>query len=189
MDAPGMLKRAVIETDRLVMNTTTEDLAATTPCTEWSVRDLINHLTAGATIFAVSAETGSVPDELMGQLMGGDVLGDDYKAAWSAASQRAVAAFEAPDVLDKTLKLPFGEMPAPAALSLAIFDVTTHATDLAVATGQDIEDESLIEAALAMGKQMVGPQMRQPGVFAAEQAIGDDAPIVDRLQAFAGRTV
>jgi uncharacterized protein (TIGR03086 family) len=180
--------RVIDETDRLVMNTTEADLAASTPCTEWSVKDLINHITAGGTMFAVSAEQGDIPPDVMATLAG-DVLGDDYKAAWRASSQRAVAAFADPGVMEKMVKLPFGEMPAGVALNIAVFDVATHATDLARATGQKVEDEGVLEDALAMGKQMIGPEMRSPGLFDAEQPIADDAPVADRLQAFAGRKI
>jgi uncharacterized protein (TIGR03086 family) len=189
MDTVALLKQVVDETDRLVTNIGPEDLTASTPCTEWSVRDLINHITGGATMFAMSAESGSVPDEVLGQLIGGDNLGDDYKGAWGIASKRALAAFEQPGVMEKIVKLPFGEMPAGVALSIAVFDVATHATDLALATGQTIDNDELLEGALAMGKQMIGSDMRNTGLFLDEQSIGADAPVIDRLQAFAGRKV
>ena len=57
-----------------------------TLCTEWTVRDAINHVVGGATMFAECVEQGSVPDDRLGQLMGGDNLGDDYKGAYHAAS-------------------------------------------------------------------------------------------------------
>jgi uncharacterized protein (TIGR03086 family) len=189
MDNVAMLQRAVGETSRLVETITPDQLANSTPCTEWTIRDLINHVTGGATMFAISAEQGSVPDELVGQLMGGDNLGDDYRGSWAVASERAMAAFEAPDVFDKTLKLPFGEMPAGVALNIAVFDVATHAVDLARATGQAVTDTELLDAALGIGKQMIGPEMRQPGVFDSEQSVASDASAEDRLLAFAGRRI
>jgi len=189
MDSVAMLQRVADQTTGVIDKVVPDQLGYPTPCTEWTVRDLINHLTGGATMFAVSAEQGSVPDELMGQLMGGDNLGDDYKGAWKAASTHAMAAFGQPGVLEKTVRLPFGEMPAGIALNIAIFDVATHATDLARATGQTITDTELLEAALEMGRQMVGPELRQPGVFDTEQPAPADAPIADRLLAFAGRKI
>ena len=153
------------------------------------MRDLINHITGGATMFAISAEQGSVPDEMVGQLMGGDNLSGGVQSSWATASQRAMAAFEQPGVMDKTVKLPFGEMPAGIALNIAIFDVATHAADLARATGQTISDREFLEPALEIGKQMIGPELRQPGVFDAERSLADDAPIEDRLLAFAGRAI
>lgn len=94
-----------------------------------------------------------------------------------------------PGVLEKVVKLPFGEMPAGVALSIAVFDVATHATDLARATGQTIKDPDLLKDALSMGQQMIGPEMRQPGLFDPEQPAPDGASTEEQLQAFAGRRV
>ena len=44
--------------------------------------------------------------------------------------------------MDRIVKLPFGEMPAGMAVDIAIFDVTTHAWDLAKATGQSTDSRS-----------------------------------------------
>lgn len=189
MDNVALLQRTVDQIDRLSANLTEQQLAAQTPCTEWKVRDLINHITGGATMFAISAEQGSVPDDQVGQLMGGDNLGSDWRGAWQTASRRAIAVFNQPGVMEKVVKLPFGEMPAGVALAIAVFDVTTHAADLATATGQKVDDEELIEAALAMGKEMIGPDLRVPGVFDAEQPCPDGATSTERLLAFAGRKV
>jgi uncharacterized protein (TIGR03086 family) len=189
MEGVELLQQVVAETTRLVDGTSEADLAKPTPCTEWTVRDLINHVTGGSTMFAVSAEQGSVPDELMGQLMGGDNLGDDYKGAFKTATTRALAAFDGPGALEKIVKLPFGEMPAGIALNVAIVDVATHAADLAVATGQSMANDEMIEAALAIGRQMDSPMMRSPGVFGPAQPCADSAPAMERLLAFAGRAV
>ena len=188
MDSLDLLRRTVAETDRLVQGLDEQQLAIQTPCADWTVRDLLNHITGGATMFAVSAEQGSVPDDVAATL-GGDLLGDDFKGAWAAASQRALAAFELPGVMEKTVTLPFGSMPAGVALNIAIFDVATHACDLATATDGAIADAELLESALAMGKQMIGPDFRAPGLFDAEQPCPDDAPPAERLLAFAGRKV
>lgn len=187
MDNVQLLQRVVKETTVVVDAVSEDQLGNPSPCEGWTVRDVINHITGGATLFAISAEQGSVPDEVLGQLMGGDNLGDDYKASWSTAASRAMAAFGEPGVLEKIVKLPFGEMPAGVALNIAIFDVLTHATDIARATGQTVQDTELIETALEVGRQMIGPELRMPGVFDAEQPVPDDAPAQDRLLAFAGR--
>ena len=189
MDSLQLLQRVVNETTTVVNDVADDQLGNPSPCVGWTVRDVINHITGGATLFAISAEQGSVPDEELGRLMGGDNLGADYKAAWAAAADRAMHAFGEPGVLEKTVKLPFGEMPAGVALNIAVFDVLTHATDIARATGQTVDDTELIESALEVGHQMIGPELRQPGVFDAEQPVAADAPAQDRLLAFAGRRV
>jgi uncharacterized protein (TIGR03086 family) len=189
MDSVAMMKRVVASADQVVRGTTPEQLSLGSPCTEWTVRDVINHITGGATMFAVCVEEGSVPDDLLGTLMAGDNLGDDYVGSWEAASSRAVAAFDAPGALDKTVSLPFGEMPAGVALNIAVFDVLTHAADIASATGQTIEDTALVDTALEVGHQMIGPELRVPGVFEAEQPAPEGASSMQRLLAFAGRKV
>ena len=80
-------------------------------------------------------------------------------------------------------------MPLGVALNIAIFDVATHALDIAQATDQQVTDTALLEDALAMGKQMMSPELRQPGIFGPEQPCPDDAPAAQRLLAFTGRTV
>ena len=65
----------------------------------------------------------------------------------------------------------------------------THAVDIASVTGQQVQDIDLLETALSMGHQMVGPELRQPGVFDPEQPVASDAPAEIRLLAFAGRRV
>ena len=184
-----MLQRVVATTTDLIGHTSNAQLANPTLCTEWTVKDLINHMVTGATMFAISAEQGSIPDDEAGKLMSGDNVGDDPKGAWDAASKRAMVAFEQPGAMEKIVKLPFGEMPAGIALNIAIFDVATHAVDLARATGQHVADTELLEGALLIAQQMMGPQLRQPGIFGDEQPCPDNAPVDDRLLAFAGRKI
>ncbi len=183
-----LLQRVTDETTRVVDSLNPDQLGNDTPCAGWTVRDVVNHITGGATMFAISAEQGNVPDDQLGQLMGGDNLGSDYKAAWATAAARAMSAFDGLD-LSTPVTLPFGEMPAGVALNIAIFDVATHACDIASSTGQTITDTELLETALEFGKQMIGPELRVPGVFGPEQPCADDAPITERLFAFSGRTV
>lgn len=189
MDTLKAMQQVMDQTAEVVDGTKPSQLGDPTPCTEWTVRDVINHIVGGSTMFAVCIEQGSVPDELLGKLMAGDNLGDDYKSAFRTAANRALAAGNQEGALEKMVKLPFGEMPAGVALNLAVFDVTTHAADLAWATGQTIEDTELLDTALEIGRQMLGPDGRQPGRFDPEVPAPANADAADRLLAFAGRRV
>jgi uncharacterized protein (TIGR03086 family) len=80
-------------------------------------------------------------------------------------------------------------MPASTALDIAVVDVATHAADIARATGQEIDDQEMLEAALAKGKTMITAEWRRPGIFGDEQPAPDDASATDKLLAFAGRKV
>ena len=115
MEGVALLKRTVDELKRVTDNVKPDQLGNSTPCSEWTVRDILNHMAGGGTMFAISAEEGSIPDDVIGKLMTEDQLGDDYKKAVHTAGDRVVAAYERPGVMDKTVTLPFGEMPAGVA--------------------------------------------------------------------------
>lgn len=189
MDVLATMDRVLDRTGEVIDKVDDSQLSNPTPCTDWTVRDVVNHITGGATMFAECVEKGSLPDELLGQIMTGDNLGDDWKSAYHTASERARKAFGEPGVLEKIVKLPFGEMPASVALNIAIMDVITHAADIAKATGQTIDDEELLATALEVGHQLITDDFRRPGVFDAEQPAPAGAPSMDRLLAFAGRKV
>jgi uncharacterized protein (TIGR03086 family) len=189
MEPAAAIQRVAQQTSQIVDGISPDQLSLPTPCAEWTVRDVINHITAGGIIFATCVEQGSMPDEAMGALVTGDNLGDDYRRAFRAAANRALAAFSTPGAAEKIVKLPFGEMPAGVALNLAVFDLMTHGADLAYATGQRIEDEDLLQTALGVGQQMVGPELRAAGLFGPEQPAPAGASTMERLLAFAGRRV
>lgn len=188
MDGLESLHRTAAELKRLVDNTNADQLTAQTLCTEWKVRDLLNHITQGATMFAISAEQGSVPDDVLGPLMSTDQLGDDYQASIRTAADRALAAFDRPGIMEKLVQLPFGEMPAGIALNIAIFDVATHCCDLSRATDQSVDDDELLTEALGLGRAFIGPDFRGT-LFADEQTPAGDASAADLLLCFAGRRI
>jgi uncharacterized protein (TIGR03086 family) len=131
-----------------------------------------------------------VPDEELVELMTGDNLGGDYKGAFHRAADAANEAFAIPGAMERVVKLPFGEMPAGMALNLAIFDVTTHAWDLAKATGQSTDlDPEVAGIAYQVAQGMLSDDLRNAGMFGPAIAVRDDAPVADRLAAFAGRPV
>jgi uncharacterized protein (TIGR03086 family) len=190
MDQAEMMERVLNQADRIVQKIEPSQMGNETPCTEWSARDVINHMVGGITMFSECVENGSVPDERLGELMGGaDLLGDDPKSVFSAACKRAIATFGKPGAMEQTVTLPFGVMPAGVALNIGIMDVTTHACDLAKATGLKIDDTELLDVALETGKQLIGPDFRKPGIFGPEQPAPAGASAGDKLLAFAGRKV
>ena len=189
MDVVATFERVLDQTNEVVDRVDPSQLSNPTPCSEWDVRAVINHITGGATMFAECVEQGSVPDSRLGELMAGDNLGDDFKANYRAASDRARATFAVPGALEKTVKLPFGEMPGGVALNIAIMDVMTHAADIAKATGQTIDDDEILATALEVGRQLITDDFRRPGVFDAEQPAPPNASAADQLLAFAGRRV
>jgi uncharacterized protein (TIGR03086 family) len=183
-----MMGKVLDETSRVVDNIQPDQLSNPSPCEEWTVRDVLNHVTGGATLFTACVRDGAVSDERYGELMGGDNLGDDYLGAFHHAADDAMSAFAEPGAMDKMVKLPFGEMPAGQALTIAIFDVTVHTWDLARGTGQSTElDSEVLDAAWDISHQMVSPELRATGLYGEDLDVADDLPLQDRLAAFVGR--
>ncbi|MFD3549725.1 TIGR03086 family metal-binding protein [Streptomyces sp. NPDC058655] len=108
---------------------------APTPCAEWTVRDLVNHVT-GEQLWAERLVSGRTVEEV-GDELSGDLLGDDPVAAWDRASAAARAAFAAPGALDRTVRLSYGPALGSAYCSELTADCVVHAWDLARGIGAD----------------------------------------------------
>ncbi|MEX1288624.1 MAG: maleylpyruvate isomerase N-terminal domain-containing protein, partial [Acidimicrobiia bacterium] len=89
-DALDLYRRAVAEFDRRVAAVPDHRWASPTPCSEWDVRALVNHLVY-EDLWAKELLEGRTLDEV-GDRFDGDNLGDDPKAAWAAARDSARAA-------------------------------------------------------------------------------------------------
>jgi uncharacterized protein (TIGR03086 family) len=186
MDRIAMLQRAVDGAKAIVGGVQPNDLTQPTPCTEWDVRALLNHMAGVCTMFT-TALTGSQTDRPPEPV---DLLGSDPAASYASISQRLMAAWRAPGALERTLKLPMGELPGAVGINVVLADQLLHTWDLARALGRPYAmDADLAEAALQMMQQMMRPEFRGPGKgFAEVVPCPDDAPVQDRLVAFAGRT-
>jgi uncharacterized protein (TIGR03086 family) len=104
-----------------------------TPCAEWDVRALVNHV-VGENVWVVPMLAGSTVAEV-GSQFDGDLLGDDPKEAWHASVGPAIDAVERTP-LDQIVHLSFGDFPAEEYLWQLTTDVLVHSWDLARATGQ-----------------------------------------------------
>jgi uncharacterized protein (TIGR03086 family) len=98
-------------------------------------------------------------------------------------------AFAAPGVLESVCTAPFGTGPGAVLVHVRIIELLAHGWDLARATGQPAAFlDDVAERALAAARQQLSSRPEGPGApFAA--AVADDAPAVDRLAGFPGRTV
>lgn len=162
-----------------------DQLSGATPCASWDVAALINHM-VGAQHFFLARMTGQPPSGEQ------DFASGDYVAAFDEASTRSLAAFQEEGALQRTVSLPFGDMPGAGVLGLAATDTFQHSWDLAKATGQDTDlAPELAEGLLAQAKEMIQPAFRGPdgAPFGPEKLCDDSASNADQLAAFLGRDV
>jgi uncharacterized protein (TIGR03086 family) len=157
-----------------------------TPCTEWTVRQLLNHIVTGNLIF-VSLATGSPPPD-----RSVDHLGDDHVAALRASLDGLRQTFTEPGFADREVPTPFGPGTGAVLVEMRCNEFTVHSWDVARATGQSTAlDPELAEHALAslQRSSILARARGEGGPFGVEQPAPDDANAADRLAAFLGRRV
>jgi uncharacterized protein (TIGR03086 family) len=164
--------------------------SAPTPCTDWTVHDLVNHMVGGNRLFAEILRGD--PDALSRRQggLGRDHLGVDPVTAYRDAAEDLLEAFRQPGVMDRLVTVPVGKVPGAGALHLRLVECFVHGWDLARATGQPVEfSADVVEQALTFTRRKLADLPPERAVFAPSQPVADDAPAIDRLAACLGRPV
>ena len=154
-----------------------------TPCADWSVRDLLNHLTSEH-LWAPHLLRGETLDQV-GDRYAGNVLGEDPLGSWRRAITGSVLAWGQADPAGR-VHTSMGQIPVQDYASQMLVDLTVHAWDLARAVGvRPHLVPDAVEACLAYEKPRVdGGEV--PGIFAAPVATESESR-VDQLVALLGR--
>ena len=156
-----------------------------TPCSDWDVRTLVNHLVNEQLWVPPLMGGATVAD--VGDAFDGDVLGDDPIAAWDMASAAAGAALREDGALDRTVHLSFADVPGAEYAWQLIGDLTIHAWDLARGIGAD---ERLDQGLAAEVMERLRPDVEtfaNYGLFAPGVSVPDDADAQTQLLAMSGR--
>jgi uncharacterized protein (TIGR03086 family) len=186
MEPIDQLDAVVPTLGNLVKAVKTDQLDNPTPCTEFSVRDLMGHF-VGNVDSLVSGFHGEPVTDLRPRP---EILGDDPGRAFDTVLGQFRAVIREPDAMERVISLPapFGDVPAPVLVRFVAFDFMVHSWDLATATGQVYAPpDDLVAEADAFARQIVSPEMRVPGVIGPEVDPPPGASPIERLVAFAGR--
>jgi uncharacterized protein (TIGR03086 family) len=137
MDAIETLRQASHESETRLRQVSAEQWDLPTPCTEWNVRQLVDHMLVG-TRMAVQLLRGASQQEVIAGI-GDDLMADcdDPVAEFVDLAARMQEGFAAPDGLEGTVDHPMGEIPRTMFVGFRILDNATHAWDLASAIGAD----------------------------------------------------
>lgn len=156
-----------------------------TPCDDWDVRTLVNHVAVEQLWVPPLAGGATVTD--VGDRFDGDQLGDDPVAAWDAAVAASLRAFEAPDALDGTVALSAGERPTAEYCWEMTTDALIHSWDLARGIGAD-ETLDVELAELVYERTLpIAEHLQETGMFKPPVPVPDDAPLQTKLLALFGR--
>jgi uncharacterized protein (TIGR03086 family) len=172
LDLPVVHDRALAATRMIVAGVGDEQWSHPTPCPDWNVRQLVNHIVSG-NWWAAELAAGSTIDDV-GDRLDGDQLGDDPSDAYARSAAAAQAAFAAPWALDAPCAVSYGPVPGAVYAGHRFIDVLIHGWDIAVASGQPADlDPELVERCWAE----VEPQLdllRGSGMFGTLVAADGD---------------
>jgi uncharacterized protein (TIGR03086 family) len=179
-DPVALLERALNQATAVVGAVTPEQMSLPTPCEDWDVRQLVQHMSE-----ALNRNL---------RLLGGEAAGQDASSgapeaeAYRARAQAVLEAWRRPGAMEGTYQLPFGTLPGPAFAGLTAMETVIHTWDLAKATGQTAAlDPRLAEVVLGMATRAV-PAERGAGMpFKPAVVVPADAPAYDRLAGYLGR--
>jgi len=157
---------------------------APTPCSDWDVRALVNHMVS---------EHLWVPDLLGGATVAqvgdqyeGDVVGDDPVRAWDAAWAASRSAWAVVDE-DGTVELSRGTAPVSTYREEMIIDLVVHGWDLSRGAGLDESgDAESVRRALEIASEGPYGSGGDSSYFDAPVKVESNDPLV-KLVAILGR--
>lgn len=139
--------KAVAEAGRRVMDVGSDQWSGETPCADWDVAALVNHMISGNHWVGELVAGRTIAE--VGDKLDGDFLRDDAAVAWSESESIAVGAFGRPGAMERTVHLSFGDFSGQDYCEQRFVDMVIHQWDVAEATGGDTTiDPELVEAAI-----------------------------------------
>ena len=184
MDEIDLLRGVLDKTGDVIAGVRPDQLGLPTPCAEYDVETLRNHIVGWMQVFEAGCHGRSYDGDAAEYRCGDDPAGD-FRAA--AAS---VVAGWTEHGLDRDVAISSGaEMPGQMVFNMTVMEYLTHGWDLAIATSQPVpysEDEAA--ETLVRARATLPPEYQGDGLpFGAIVVVPDDAPAVDRLIGFMGR--
>ncbi|WP_164983812.1 TIGR03086 family metal-binding protein [Cellulomonas endophytica] len=188
--ARGLIRPVLDDLALLVAAVGPEDLGRPTPCHDWDVATLHDHVLGWVDFFGAAfadpARRGERPDPVAFRAAQDP---RDPADVVRAAADRLDAALEG-GVLDGQVVVSQSRMDGPAAFGMVLGEYVVHGWDLATALGRPwAPPPASAEQAHAFFGGMIAPEYRggPDGFFGAEVPVPDDASALDRLLGFAGR--
>ncbi len=177
-----VLESVLAKDTALLAGVTDDQLGGATPCPDYDVRTLVNHIVGWAKVFAAGA------NERTSDLDVSSYEAKDPAGEFAAAAQDLVAGWREHGV-ERDVALLGNPSPGAAILGMTLMEYVTHGWDLATATGQPVpftDDE--LSTTLERAKATLPDQYRGEGKpFAEAVDVPESAPVLDRLVGFMGR--
>jgi uncharacterized protein (TIGR03086 family) len=168
-----VLSRALDQAGDVLAAVRPDQLALATPCGDWDVGQLVGHLLAAPVRF-LEMMRGEQPDWSAAPRPSGTGWAADFRS-------------HADDLIHHWHQA--GDAARAGQADWQTAEIAVHTWDLVRATGQARElVPEVAERGLAFMTASLTPENRSP-VFGPAVEVSEDAPVYDRLAAFAGRAV
>lgn len=169
----------------LIESTDPATLGNATPCSEFTVKELLEHMVLVVRRVAAigrGEHWSSVTEE---------PSDSGWAEQYASATHDIQDAWADPAILEKVLEAPWGEFPGAVLIYTFTAELATHGWDLAVATNRPFEiDDDLLQGALVSIKFIPAEGRDTPEVpFSEVVDPGPDAPVLLQIAGWAGRDV
>lgn len=171
----------------------TSDLDRPTPCAEWTLADLLAHMTVQHRGFAAAARGHGADESVWDVATVADAVRADPVGAYTAAAHDVLEAFAADGITEATFALPeFGpEATFPGALAIGfhLVDYAVHGWDVAASLGTpyDLPDD-VVAAVLPLVMAIPDGDFRDTAASPFNRAVdASGATDFDRILAHLGR--
>ena len=182
MDDIELLSGVLTKTGALIAGVGDDQWDLPTPCPDYNVRTLVNHMVSWVQVFDAGCHGRPAPGD-RDTYQAGDPAGE-----FRAAANSLIAGWQEYG-LDRPVRVTGGESPGPMVFNMTVMEYLTHGWDLATATGQPVPyTEEEAADMLARAETTLPPQYRGAGMpFGDIVPIDEGAPAIDRAVAFLGR--
>jgi uncharacterized protein (TIGR03086 family) len=168
----------------VVRNVSDRDLKAPTPCPDYTVGDLLDHVNGLSVAFTMAA---------LKTPLDGTGAGDaarlplDFRESIPVRLTELASAWRVPSSWEGMTAAGGVDLPGEVAGAVALDEIVLHGWDLARATGQDFTVEPELLEVVHGFVSSIGPDDRDGSLFGAAVEVGSDAPLLDRVLGLSGR--
>lgn len=184
------LRPAATNLSAVISAVSDEALDLPTPCRDYAVRDLLDHI-AGLTIaFGGAAVKASGDSADMGPQGNGSNLGPDWRYDVARDLDGLTLAWRDPAAWEGMTRVGGQDLPGEVAGTVCFGELTVHGWDLAAATGLPYEaDPAGLEPLLGLVSQVFGhgQEAARGTAFGPAVPVPESAPALDRALGLLGR--
>jgi uncharacterized protein (TIGR03086 family) len=168
----------------VVRNVSDRDLEAPTPCPEYTVGGLLDHVNGLSVAFTMAALKTPLDGTAPGDAAR---LPLDFRESIPVRLTELVSAWRVPSAWEGMTAAGGIDLPGEVAGAVALDEIVLHGWDLARATGQDFTVEPELLEVVHGFVSSIGPDDRDGSLFGAAVEVGSNASLLDRVLGLSGR--